>query len=635
MPSVTSVRAYANNEVIYVAWAVDAAIPGCLGFDVRRVDAVTGDETSLPAWVPFQGQTNKNWQAGTTAKWPVQRFSWKDLTWRDELDAQTGAKPSNPQSIEKLVKYHIVPLLGTAAKPVPREDLGAMSDVVHLTQNFGDISVSFNNGILSTQWLTNALKKRGGKPLVALKAAIAKPNDPIRTKLAGDSITFLRALVDRAQSDGGTVVLALYELSDPELCALLLKNAKKIRIILSNTSASDKAKKIWDTENAPIRKKLHAAGADIQNRMFNNDHIGHNKFAIYLDPTGRPTTVLAGSTNWTQNGLCAQSNNALLIESPDLAKTYYDYWKRLYADKLPDPKPLSAPTRNVQGDPLRRADMTPNDVALDGGKTQVTAWFSPNTAAKEKTPTSPAPPDMAQLFSLMRQAKDTILFLVFLPSMHGDKSIISEAIQLGTEDPHLLVLGAVSSSMAMPVKAGAKGGAVGSTFIVNSKRKARKPTGKAVAANKKAPEAKASPVFAQNATEVVQAAALTAADVVGAFEAEQLSAGNAIIHDKIVVVDPLSPNALVACSSHNLGYKASYGNDENLLIIRNNPKLAQAYAVHVLDIYDHYRFRAEQAAAAATGGKEFSGFLQPDDSWQQDYIDGKRGTDAPYFSKPG
>jgi phosphatidylserine/phosphatidylglycerophosphate/cardiolipin synthase-like enzyme len=117
--------------------------------------------------------------------------------------------------------------------------------------------------------------------------------------------------------------------------------------------------------------------------------------------------------------------------------------------------------------------------------------------------------------------------------------------------------------------------------------------------------------------------------LVGEFAAEMLKAGNAIIHDKIVVIDPLSDNPVVACGSHNLGYKASYGNDENLLILQGNQSLAQAYAVHVLDIYDHYRFRAEQQASH---GKAFAGFLQDNDTWQQDYIEGRRGPDAAYFA---
>ena len=630
MGKIISARAYGNNGVIYIAWLLDSAIAECRGFDVRRVNVATGQETSLPAWVPFQGQSNNGWQPGTTATWPVQRMSWKDLTWRDEVNAQNLA-------LDTVVQYRIVPMIGPANGLQAHEDLSAITDPVHLTLNFGDISAAFNNGILSTQWLTHALQQTFSKvksakgangPLTALKAAIAKPGDPIRTKLAGDALAFLRRMLERAQQEGGSVLLALYELTDPELLSLLLQNKDRIRIILSNTSA-DKNKQ-WDTENAPARKQLHAAGVQIQDRMFNNAHIGHNKFSLLLDKNGQPIAVQTGSTNWTQNGLCAQSNNAIIVESSDVAAAYYAYWKRLLADKLPSPTPLSAPAKNVQGQALRTADKQPSNLKVDSGRTSVQAWYSPNTTATDKNANSPAPPDLAQLFALMRQAKHAILFLVFLPGMHGAQSIIAQAIQMGNEDPSLLVLGAVSNSMAMPIAQGQTASASTRTFLINSKRKAgRSQPGRKV---KSATPAKGQvePVFKQNGTEIVMASHLQQGDLVGAFEQELLSAGNAIIHDKIVVVDPLSDNPVVACGSHNLGYKASYGNDENLLIIQGNQALAQAYAVHVLDVYDHYRFRAEQQES---GGKYFDGFLADNDSWQQDYIAGKRGTDAQYFGR--
>ncbi|WP_247510571.1 phospholipase D-like domain-containing protein [Bradyrhizobium sp. 157] len=106
-----------------------------------------------------------------------------------------------------------------------------------------------------------------------------------------------------------------------------------------------------------------------------------------------------------------------------------------------------------------------------------------------------------------------------------------------------------------------------------------------------------------------------------------MTVGRAIIHDKILVIDPLDPdNCVVAFGSHNLGYKASYSNDENLTIVRGHQALAEAYAVHVLDVYDHYRFRAVEAEVNAgkkgksKTGKEkqgWVGFLDTTDAWQQ------------------
>ena len=50
-----------------------------------------------------------------------------------------------------------------------------------------------------------------------------------------------------------------------------------------------------------------------------------------------------------------------------------------------------------------------------------------------------------------------------------------------------------------------------------------------------------------------------------------------------MVIDPLSPDCVVLTGSHDLGYRASYTNDENLLFIRGHQSVAEAYAVHVMD----------------------------------------------------
>ena len=81
-----------------------------------------------------------------------------------------------------------------------------------------------------------------------------------------------------------------------------------------------------------------------------------------------------------------------------------------------------------------------------------------------------------------------------------------------------------------------------------------------------------------------------------------------------------SERSAVVTGSHNLGYKASYNNDENLAIIRGNKKLAAAYASHVLDVYDHFAWRVQMK----------NGKPHPDQSldtdpakWQSRYFDDK------------
>src|SRR5215218_5676884 len=71
--------ALANNDVVLLAWSYEAPIPGCLGFAIRRLEA-GGVTVTLPAWVGFHGESNPDWDPRDTEVWPVQKFSWRDLT---------------------------------------------------------------------------------------------------------------------------------------------------------------------------------------------------------------------------------------------------------------------------------------------------------------------------------------------------------------------------------------------------------------------------------------------------------------------------------------------------------------------------------------------------------------------------
>ena len=82
------------------------------------------------------------------------------------------------------------------------------------------------------------------------------------------------------------------------------------------------------------------------------------------------------------------------------------------------------------------------------------------------------------------------------------------------------------------------------------------------------------------------------------------------------MIDPFSDDCVVVTGSHNLGYRASHNNDENMLIIRGHRGLAEAYACHVLDLYDHYAWRFLLKEHPEIFGKP----LEPDDKWQERYI---------------
>ena len=87
--------------------------------------------------------------------------------------------------------------------------------------------------------------------------------------------------------------------------------------------------------------------------------------------------------------------------------------------------------------------------------------------------------------------------------------------------------------------------------------------------------------------------------------------GFAIIHSKVLVIDPFTDHPVVVTGSHNFSSTASKANDENYIIVRGDRALAEAYAVNVFGAYAHYRWRSFIAENNATVG-----VLHDDDAWQ-------------------
>jgi phosphatidylserine/phosphatidylglycerophosphate/cardiolipin synthase-like enzyme len=85
------------------------------------------------------------------------------------------------------------------------------------------------------------------------------------------------------------------------------------------------------------------------------------------------------------------------------------------------------------------------------------------------------------------------------------------------------------------------------------------------------------------------------------------------------VIDPFSSKCVVITGSHNLGHKASYDNDENLVMIQGNRKLAAAYATHVLDVYDHFSWRYAVNHGGQAGTDQF--LKSKPEEWMAKYFD--------------
>lgn len=586
--------AFSNNDIALVAWTFDRHLDGCLGFAVHQVDE-KGNDTVLPALARFATQ-DKNLKL-TTEQAPIQKFWWKDLF------ARRGGT----------YHYRIVPMGGTPGGTLTPlagvEEL--VSNKVTLTEKRQPFSAYFNRGIVATQALSHALNNHPS--IAALTPHILNPADPIRIRLMGQLSEGVTSLLDRADADGGVIHAALYELNDPNgLEKKLQANPASRTVILGNEMSVDpKTKENIEDADSDNRAALKAAGVTVIDRLLGKGSIPHNKFMV-LSQKGAPVAVLSGSTNWTSTGLCTQTNNALVIESKDVAQRYIDAWNAIKADVDTaggDQKKLQSATQ--RGFNRKNNDSSIKKPIKLGGGVTVEVMFSPNTNSTLKSPPKEVPNDMKRVFDLMAGAKQAVLFLAFDP---GNNSILDAAGKALAANPDLFVRGALTSPVRATNFSTAlhQGGAADQhgpskpgVIVVGEPGKPKKKGAKLPSAK---PDFRAVPAGAINAT-----------DAFGAWEAELAKFGFAIIHNKVVVIDPFSDNCTVVTGSHNLGFRASHNNDENMLIIRGHRPLAEAYACHVLDLYDHYAFRFLLSQHPDIFGRP----LQPDDSWQERYIIGK------------
>ena len=588
--------AISNNDMVYLHWNVDGKIPDCLGFKVVRHDAKSKDQQVLPAMVGFASSDTSEGRKAVaqrfrdTGVWPVQKYSWKDLF------AKRGGT----------YWYEIVPMIGTPKDLKPDATKAMRTNSVAVDSHHGDCSVFFNRGIISTQAIARNLPKgKSGLPNSdALKKAIQKPGNALRSRLVGNLEDGVLTLLERAQKEGGQCYCALYELSDKDLVDHLAGLGKRVHIVLSNAGEdTEEGAGDGDSTNTDARKRFHKLKMDVTDRMLKKGHIGHNKFVVYVGKKG-PQAVLSGSTNWTPTGLCAQSNNAIIIESPDLATQYLDYWKLLKKDT----EAAGEERAKLQGTPFRagnKKERPTEDLEDDEKKPSgnLRVWFSPNTPQKSvprsngKTP--PTPADLNEVFELIEGAKQGALFLAFIPGNPSIVTTLKQVYDAKKEEGKLFYLRGAATS---PDPAG--------VFKVDLYH--RSSTSDATVRPVENP-----PALRANAR-VASVAGIFAS--FAKWEAEIYKLGHAVIHDKILVLDPFTDDSVVITGSHNLGFRASYANDENLLVIRGNRAVAEAYAAHVLDVYEHYRWRwklQEPLRDALAKLKKRNPKAKPGDLWKK------------------
>jgi phosphatidylserine/phosphatidylglycerophosphate/cardiolipin synthase-like enzyme len=580
MPVTVSFISNCDDAVVF--WRIDKRIPDCWGFEIereRRQKDGTVQRTTLDNRMGFKADKPKSGDHKASTAWPFQRFWWADH----------GA------DLGDVVRYRVTPMVRTGG--TLQELVSERSGWTDWTQLSGGkergFSSFFNRGLVISQFMARYLEKlrveKGlatrKEALAAFKKTIDKHEEPIRAFLSGALRIQMLEMLAAAKRGSQHVYGALYELDDDELVEALGKLGKRAHIVLANGSITKKktetaAQARTRDQNQPARDALKKAKVEVFGRFLSPGALGHNKFLVFADKNSKPLAAWTGSTNWTSTGLCTQINNGLLIKDRDIAAEYFRQWDRLRAAKNEFPASLVA------------ANSKPK--VFGKGKSTSTVWFTRTTGGV----------DLGALDGVLKEAKDGILFLMFQP---GGAGALGTVRKLQEQKKSLYIKGVVSTLPAAaqgPKAPGKKHGTqetAVSVEVVGAKKKTIdldvvQPTG-------------IETPFASWAATVTRNEFITGQGGVIGF---------AIVHSKLIVIDPFT-NPIVVTGSHNFSGAASTKNDENFVIVRGNQELATHYAAHILSVYQHYSWMAFLNSPQARNNRP-SGFLREEDTWQDNYL---------------
>lgn len=573
----TEISVITNCDDAVIFWRSDKPIKDCYGFAIERERKVNGsiERKPLDNMTGFEKDKPKQGEHRPSTVWPFQRYWWADHS------AASGDK----------LRYRATPMVHKAGGDLV-QDVSGRSDWtpwVNLSGDAGDgISSYYNRGLVISQFMARYLDDlRQKKNLKSLDAALAEFKKsigqhelPIRQFLSGKLREEMLQLVQDAKKNGQHLYGALFELDDDELVGALAALKGRGHLVLANGSITAKkgegaANARKRDENAAARKQLVDAGLEVHGRFLSPGALGHNKFLVIGGADAKNARAAwTGSTNWTKTGLCTQINNGLLVENAAFAAQYLQQWVRLRDAGSAFPATLV------------ESNNSPKKVAV--GKSKTDAWFTRTAKGV----------DLEAIDAVLNAAEHGVLFLMFMPGSKGSLGTINKMLAKGGK---LYIKGVVST---LPPESKDAGDHVDVSIHTGG-------TKHAVGLDIVQPEGIRQP-FANWAATVTRNQFLA-------------GVGHAIVHSKIIVVDPFT-KPVVITGSHNFSSSASGTNDENFVIVRGNQDLALDYAAHILSVYHHYRWLAFVNEMQAKG-QDPKAWLDENDAWQKISADGRKELD--------
>lgn len=582
-----SVHAIAGTQVVALGLdATKAAARRLVGFAIRRRD----HQRNRSIWLKGRRGPRPG-QFADSNKAPIQAFLWGDYT------AVPGRKYT----------YTVHPMYGDV--DALRNGKGVQVTVTTESPDDGKHAVFFNRGVAGSQSYSRQFQsyrrwylfaRYGREKWREFIRPEDVPDDRAWKWLSRGLVKALLGFIGKARGPRYALRAAVYEFDyRPAIQAFVdaLESGADVKIIYDAKGKDANRAGTWQSTEAALRRiglRRRESIKPFEQMMIprQNTTISHNKFVILLED-GVPKQVWIGSTNFTAGGIFGQSNVGHIIRDEAVAAKYLEYWKKLATDPRRkhvdrDAEMMGMCNWTVWQQPDLKGAPSPNSV---------TPIFSPRLTE-----------DMLDWYAeRLAAAKQSVHFTAAFGVCQqiGEKLVRNRRTPRASPYLRYIMLESIpskSASKKRKQRARNAGRTVPLDFydFVKVQRNCI-----AAGAALERPRSKL-------VREHLLEESLSGLDTHVEF-----------LHTKYMILDPLTDDPVVITGSANFSRASTVLNDENMLIIRGNTRVADIFLGEFMRLFKHFQGRNRLNRMTEKEAREA---LNPrmDDSWTTDYY--KPGT---------
>lgn len=316
-------------------------------------------------------------------------------------------------------------------------------------------------------------------------------------------------------------------------------------------------------------------------RTEGKSYISHNKFIVKLE-LGEPISVWTGGTNFSESGIFGHSNVAHIVKDKTISKDFLKYWSYLDSD--------------LTVSELKNKILEYNKLPDINNIPELSSVFSPR----------PKSSNSMNLYTNLALSSRKGLFITFA---FGINAVFKEVYKNSLSKLRFALL----EKKTRPMKTG------------SPERLAEEKSIDILRFDKKN-------IFAIGTL-------IKTANKLEGWVKENLTGLNRnvkYIHNKFMLIDPLSNNPIVIVGSANFSDASTFKNDENMIIIKGNTQVADIYFGEYMRLFNHHSFRESINNGWINKDKSIRYLKDNTDKvkwWEDHFGDTVRSSERKYFSK--